>query len=77
MSVVNNVCPTCGYGVLQRVDGTFRYDVPDSIPGGPILFTQAVWRECSGCHEQILSGELLEGIGAELVDRLGNGKRSG
>ncbi len=66
---INDVCPMCGYGVMQRVSGTFKFDVPDSIPGGPILVPSAAWLECSGCHESILRGKLLDAIDAELAVR--------
>lgn len=64
-------CPICGKENLERRQGEYRFDPPENVPGGIMVFAEATWEECSACGEQILSPELNDRIERESARRWG------
>jgi HTH-type transcriptional regulator/antitoxin MqsA len=64
-------CPICGKETLERRRGEFRFDPPESVPGGTMILSDATWEECSACGEQILSPELNARVEREAAKRWG------
>lgn len=66
-----NECPICGAVALSELHGEFRFEPPDNIPGGVMVFPNASWQECQSCGEQILPPELDRAIDDESRRRQG------
>lgn len=64
-------CPICGGASLEQRQGEFRFEPPETVPGGTIVVPGAMWEECGGCGERILSSALLRAIENERRHRLG------
>ncbi len=54
-----NECMLCGVKALEVKSGDFRFDPPPNIPGGTIVISDAVWRQCANCGECVLPPELI------------------
>lgn len=66
-----NECMLCGAKALEVKSGDFRFDPPPNIPGGTIVISDAVWRQCANCGECVLPPELICRLDEARYVRLG------
>jgi putative zinc finger/helix-turn-helix YgiT family protein len=67
----HTTCPMCGKDTLTEKRGDYRFEPPQAIPGGAIVVPDAIWYECSACHEQIVPPTLEQTLERERYHRLG------
>lgn len=63
------LCHTCGHRTMIDRHGTFRFEPPPTIPGGPIFIPNSTWRECATCGEQVITRQLDQAIDQIIARR--------
>lgn len=64
-------CFACGKEAMQDRAGTFRFEPPPNVPGGPLVIENAEWRECGECGERVIPHALHKALEAEVRRRQG------
>jgi len=56
---------------MEERHGTYRFEPPANIPGGPFSLPNATWMECENCGEQMIPAELNRRIEELSIQRQG------
>jgi predicted RNA-binding Zn-ribbon protein involved in translation (DUF1610 family) len=54
---------------MEPKTGTYTFNPPPNVPGGPIVVENSGWQECPACGETIISAQLSKRIEAVAKSR--------